>query len=151
MTDLTPEQEAKCREAAKEIYRLDIFCQAALIKGAAWSAAQAGREELIKQKDQAYWERNRLVAILARLYPSGRAVTDIPGWDAAWHNCIYIDLPTGQASWHIHDDEMMQFASLPEYTKPWDGHSIEEKYRRLLLLLLKLPTPPTQPSSGGAE
>lgn len=95
-------------------------------------------DSLKTARDRAYWERNRLVAILSRLYPSGRSVTAIPDWDAEWHNCIYIELPTGQVSWHIHDNEMVQFASLPEYASPWDGHSTDEKYRRLLLLLLKL-------------
>lgn len=33
---------------------------------------------------------------------------------------FYIDLPTGQISWHM-----------PEYTGDWDGHSTEEKYRRV--------------------
>lgn len=86
----------------------------------------------------AYWERNRLVALLSRLYPSGRSVTAIEGWDDEWHNCIYIDTPRGQLSWHIHDDEMVQFSSLPEYTGKWDGHTTDEKYRRILLLLLDL-------------
>lgn len=94
-----------------------------------------GAESRQKEVDNAYWERNRLVAILSRLYPSGRAITDIEGWDAEWHNCIYIDTPKGQLSWHIHDNEMVQFASLPEYKGTWDGHTTEEKYRRLLLLL----------------
>lgn len=95
-------------------------------------------EAATKEKDNAYWERNRLVAILARIYPSGRTLTNIDGWDEKWHNCIYLDTPRGQLSWHIHDDEMVQFASLPEYQGEWDGHSTEEKYRRLLLLLLDL-------------
>lgn len=96
------------------------------------------RESCQKEIDNAYWERNRLVAILARLFPSGRAVTNISGWDNKWHNCIYIDTPRGQLSWHVHDDEMIQFASLPEYPGDWDGHTTEEKYRRTLLLLLDL-------------
>lgn len=99
---------------------------------------EAGVAEQKKATDSAYWERNRLVALLARLYPSGRAITAIPGWDEAWHNCIYIDTPKGQLSWHVHDNEMVQFASLPEYKGEWDGHSTEEKYRRILLLILHL-------------
>lgn len=32
----------------------------------------------------------------------------------------YIELPTGQVSWH-----------LPRHVKEWDGHTTEEKYRRI--------------------
>jgi hypothetical protein len=81
--------------------------------------------------DAAYAERNQLVAVLARLFPSGIRRTAIEGWSEDWHNCVYIDLPTGQASWHYHDREAALFADLPVYTKPWDGHTSEEKYRRL--------------------
>ncbi|AGB41081.1 hypothetical protein Halha_1132 [Halobacteroides halobius DSM 5150] len=33
---------------------------------------------------------------------------------------VYIELPTGQVSWH-----------LPEHRKEWDGHTTEEKYNRI--------------------
>lgn len=33
---------------------------------------------------------------------------------------VYIQLPTGQVSWHI-----------TSYDKPYDGHSTEEKYQRI--------------------
>jgi hypothetical protein len=32
---------------------------------------------------------------------------------------VYIELPTGQVSWHM-----------PQHVVDWDGHSTEEKYRR---------------------
>ncbi len=85
-------------------------------------------------KDEAYAERNKLVAALARLYPSGIARTDIPKWDPEWHGCVYIDSPAGQLSWHFHDSEAYLFASLPPYEKPWDGHTTDEKYERLARL-----------------
>lgn len=83
------------------------------------------------QKDNAYTERNHLVALLAALYPSGKAKTDIPDWDSEWHNCIYIDFPWGQASWHVHDSDMYLFEHVPQYEKKWDGHTTEEKYRKI--------------------
>lgn len=86
------------------------------------------------EKDAAYLERNRLVALLASLYPSGIARTDIPGWLPEWHNCVYIDLPTGQASWHYHDSHAHLFAHLPPYRKQWDGHTTEQKYERVAAL-----------------
>jgi len=81
--------------------------------------------------DAAYKERNQVVAALAKSYPSGVGKTAIDGWDEAWHNCVYIDLPTGQASWHYHDRDAYLFEGLPLYAGKWDGHTTPEKYDRL--------------------
>jgi len=86
------------------------------------------------EKDAAYLERNRMVALLAGIYPSGIARTNIPGWLPEWHGCVYIDLPTGQASWHYHDSHAHLFAHLPAYTKAWDGHTTDLKYMRVAAL-----------------
>ena len=88
-------------------------------------------EELEAARDGAYTERNRLVALLASIHPSGVKKTAIPGWDKAWHGCVYIDTPQGQASWHFHDSEAHLFANLPPYEGEWDGHTTEEKYERI--------------------
>lgn len=85
-------------------------------------------ERLRADKDGAYHERNMLVALLARIYPSGIKRTEIEGWDPEWHGCVYIELPTGQASWHYHDSEAHLFVDLPSYEGEWDGHTAEEKY-----------------------
>lgn len=88
--------------------------------------------DMRERKDGAYLERNRIVALLASIYPSGTAITAIPGWDAEWHNCVYIELPTtGQVSWHFHDEHRHLFHRLPAYLKAWDGHDTEEKYSRV--------------------
>jgi hypothetical protein len=81
--------------------------------------------------DAVYLERNHLVALLAAIYPSGTARTAIEGWEPEWHGCVYIDLPTGQASWHYHDSHAHLFAHLPPYAGGWDGHTTEEKYQRV--------------------
>jgi hypothetical protein len=83
------------------------------------------------RKDEAYRERNYLVALLARLFPSGTRRTDISGWDEEWHGCVYVDLPTGQCSWHYHDSHAHLFVNLPAYTKEWDGHTTDQKYDRV--------------------
>ncbi len=85
-------------------------------------------------KHQAYLERNHLAAALARLYPSGTARTDIPGWSPDWHGCVYIDLPAGQISYHYHDSQVHLFAGLPAYEGHWDGHNKAEVHRRLARL-----------------
>lgn len=80
--------------------------------------------------DNAYHERNRLVALLARMFPSGVSKTEIEGWDPAWHNCVYIDLPTGQVSYHFHDREAPLFEGLPPYQGKWDGHTKDIVHER---------------------
>jgi hypothetical protein len=91
-------------------------------------------EALQAARDASYEERNKVVAALARLFPSGIAKTAIPGWLEDWHGCVYIDLPTGQVSWHYHDSQADLFEELPAYNGQWDGHDTPEKYRRLASL-----------------
>jgi hypothetical protein len=107
--------------------------------------------EMEQRKDAAYFERNQVVAALAKCFPSGIARTAIEGWSDDWHGCVYIDLPTGQVSWHFHDSQAGLFEGLPPYEKPWDGHTTEEKYRRLLALLRDVRLPFDKCSECGTE
>ena len=84
--------------------------------------------------DNAYAERNRLVAALSR-------ITGWPTWtatapDAEGFSIVYIESPAGQLSWHVQDSEMEQFGPLLKgyVGASWDGHSTEEKYARLASL-----------------
>ena len=88
-------------------------------------------EEMRQRKDDAYFERNQIVAALAKCFPSGIAKTAIEGWSEDWHGCVYINLPTGQVSWHFHESQAHLFAALQPYIGSWDGHDTPEKYRRL--------------------
>lgn len=90
-----------------------------------------------QERDGAYAERNRLVAALAKVFPACRAETEIEGWEPDWRWCVFVTLPTGQASWHIHESELPAFAWLPIEANPWDGHTTEEKYQRLAALRVK--------------
>lgn len=96
-------------------------------------------DTLEREKDAVYKERNWLVAALSRTYPSGRRKTVIQGWDPEWHNCVYLDLPTGQVSWHYHDSEAAMFEGLPLYTRAFDGHDKETVKHRLLSLRQPIP------------
>ncbi len=98
------------------------------------AAVKGALEDMEARKDDAYFERNNVVAALARLYPSGIARTNIPGWSEDWHGCVYIDLPSGQISYHCHDSQAYLFASLPPYAGTWDGHDKDEVHRRLSTL-----------------
>ena len=94
-------------------------------------AAECEREACAKEKDQAYLERNHLVAALSRLYPSGLRTTNIPGWSVDWHGCCMIDLPSGQISYHFHDSHAHLFAHLQPYRGEWDGHDKDCVHTRL--------------------
>lgn len=91
----------------------------------------SGIERLTNKKDGAYDERMHLVAALARLFPSGIRDTNISGWTPAWKGCVYIDLPTGQISYHYHTRHADLFAGLPAYRQPWDGHDKATVHARL--------------------
>lgn len=106
-------------------------------------AYERGLAETPARCDDVYEERNRCVALIAGMaiamgYCAGIAKTAIPDWDPAWHNCVYIDLPTGQVSWHYHDREAHLFNHLPPYGGQWDGHDTSEKYRRAALASMRL-------------
>lgn len=98
--------------------------------------ALADTRRVEEAKDNAYAERNKVVIALAHLAQQqgcrvGLDRTAIEGWEPEWHNCLYIDLPTGQVSWHFHDRELPQLADIGAYPGQWDGHTTEEKYERL--------------------
>jgi len=83
--------------------------------------------------DAVYRERAHLVAHLASLYPSVlvESAPDAPDWAI-----VYVDLPTGQASWHIATRDLPLFAGVQvvpadDPRAVWDQHSTAEKYRRV--------------------
>lgn len=87
---------------------------------------------LSESRDRGYSERDQLVALISKLYPAGLERHEGDGWEDDWRWIVFIDLPTGQASWHIHDSELNLFQHLPRFQgRVWDGHTTEEKYRRI--------------------
>lgn len=100
-----------------------------------WKEARDEAEALRAGKQQAYAERNKLVAWLASIFPSTMCETDIEGWDPEWHWCIYIDTPAGQLSWHIRESELIGFAHVKRAETEWDGHTTDEKYQRVSMLV----------------
>lgn len=118
-------------EAMSDYYRLETVPREAL------QAAIASEKNVVAERDAAYSERNTLVALLTTLFPAGIRRTEIPGWQPEWHNCVYVDLPNGQAAWHYHDREAHLFQHLPPYTREWDGHTTEQKYQRIMELVRK--------------
>ena len=93
-------------------------------------------ESLRAQKDAAYQERDMLVAALSKEFDAHlcRHPDEDADWDNDWRWIVCVHLPTGQATWHIHDSELSMFAHLRRGENHWDGHSTDEKYRRLAAL-----------------
>lgn len=116
-------------------------------------------KELEAQKDGAYRERDALVAALSTLFPShlSRHPDEDATWDDDWRWIVCVHIPTlvdvggavaqaagldsrwqpknQQVTWHIHDSELPMFSHLTPSMNHWDGHSTEEKYRRLAALV----------------
>ena len=82
----------------------------------------------------AYRERAHLLAHLAAIYPSRLihgADPEEPDWPVLF---IHLPMPRGQVTWHISPDDLDLFEDVPDEEADWavwDGHSTEEKYRRL--------------------
>lgn len=112
-------------------------------------------DRVVEQKDCAYSERDKCVAGLAALAARlgwsawlGKHVGD--PWDHDWRNIVFINLPTGQVSWHIHDSELPLFDFLDEIPeRTWDGHTTEQKYERLIGLTTRAAPYEVQPGKPG--
>ena len=103
-------------------------------------------DEMVEKSklDACYEERNRVVAVLAKLVHSlrftgvfeahlARHLDEDKMWDDEWRWIVFIRLPSpwSQLSWHIHDRELPLFDFLPKERNDWDHHSTEDKYRRM--------------------
>jgi len=78
--------------------------------------------------DEAYLDRNlcvQVIASMARQLGYNAGIRENGDWPI-----LYIDLPTGQVSWHIPKADIAGIS--PEYHKEWDGHDVEIKRMRLI-------------------
>jgi len=99
-------------------------------------------DKLQKGINYAYYERSQLVAALSKLFPAflERHPKSDTAWQDDWRWIVVIDLPTGQACWHIHDSDLHDFNHLcrkDENFYSWDGHTYEDTYKRLAALSVK--------------
>jgi len=99
------------------------------------SIEEAGRERWLEEQPKmdltatVYRERHHVIAHLAAAYPSVmmlNADPEEPDWPV-----LFVTLPTGQVSWHIAPRDMDLFRHVRVGSAEWDGHDVEEKYRRL--------------------
>lgn len=80
-------------------------------------------------RNAVYEERNRLVALISKVFPSCIGIDEKE--EEGWQHVIYVDLPTGQCSWHIPDFQLEHFSHLDIIDVEYDGHTTEEKYQRI--------------------
>lgn len=93
--------------------------------------------------DAVYKERNACVGTLAhlaaRLGYTVRMGTHYPcRAHPDWHDVVFVELPTGQVSWHLKRGEkeelhLSRFPYVSGLGGGWDGHTTEKKYARMRL------------------
>ena len=90
-------------------------------------------QSLENQKNNAYAERNELIAFMTTLYDSHlcRHPDSDKEWEDEWRWIVCIHSPAGQLTWHVHQTELPKFYHLKVEENHWDGHTTEEKYERI--------------------
>lgn len=103
---------------------------------AAYKRVCEERDELRKAQGALYRERAHLTAFLAACYPS----VQCPDFDDDEYRLLYVATPTGQMSWHVHEDDAADLLGhVPEdEAAEWDGHTTEQKYGRLAEMTRRL-------------
>ncbi len=90
----------------------------------------AVEEEAAAGLDEAYRERNAVVAALIRTNEWPTWIVPAPDATGWW--IVYAETPNGQVSWHVGAADLDLF---PDWNTvaaaTWDGHTTEEKYLRL--------------------
>ncbi len=77
-----------------------------------------------------YAERNRIAQALGKMAMKlGYNVGIKDDKEDKDYVILYIDLPTGQVSWHIPKRELI--GKFPEYNGNWDGHDTKSKIERV--------------------
>jgi hypothetical protein len=77
---------------------------------------------------EAYLDRNLAVQVIAVMANRLGYHMGIRNRNDEWP-ILYIDLPTGQVSWHLPSQELI--GNFPDYMGEWDGHDVVEKRDRL--------------------
>ena len=91
-------------------------------------------EKLIKEKNQAYWERNNLLSYISKILPSWleKHPDDDTAWEIDWRNIVFIYFPEGVFSWHFQDSEIDLFDHLNfREGNSWDGITTADKYKKM--------------------
>ena len=136
--ELTEMAERPMKATVQALLDKGIIAQPGLSSGflaRELTSSLARIDRLAELKNSAYHERNMCVAALSKLFAAHLARHEgDPEWEPDWRTIVCIHLPTGQATWHVHDSEVNLFAHLSLAECEWDGHTAEEKYERLARL-----------------
>ncbi|MBD1995310.1 hypothetical protein H6G00_01525 [Leptolyngbya sp. FACHB-541] len=93
----------------------------------------AEKAELEARIEQLHWERNCCISLIAQMAECLKLTIGLgadpkePEWPV-----VFLELPSGQVSWHVPMSEIDNFSFLGAYFYGWDGHTTEEKYDRVL-------------------
>ena len=149
------ELRKKVRDQEEQIEGLRSFVKdtsrALLAKEQTITQLKRKKAELSEDVFTAYDERARLLAVLASWFPSIIKV-DLDALNPDYSSVLYIQLPTGQISFHIFKGQLDFLDHVPrmnmhgKFIEPWmetraqeegtinvewDGHSTEEKWLRI--------------------
>lgn len=118
-----------------KVQALELMTYEQLITFGVSKLAIEMRDSHKKELNGVYTERMQCVATLcAHWHNLGFTVgldTHSGEWDEDWRTIVYADLPTGQVSWHMHISDIELFSHIPWKDFEFDGHSTEEKYKRV--------------------
>lgn len=92
-------------------------------------------DALVEANELIYAERDHCVAALMRAWRTFGitvGITEDPNAEDEWKHVVVAEIPTGQVSWHVHDDELSLFEGLTEYTRPREEDDPSTTYERLL-------------------
>lgn len=98
-------------------------------------------EETDLSVEKVYAERDKVLVLLAKMaqeqgIPVGIAIDeDMPD---VWKYVVVINLPTGQVSWHILEEELEWFTFLDNHDMDWEDPAYEEKYKRVFKYVKEL-------------
>src|SRR3990167_10899715 len=99
-------------------------------------ASIGGKKKIIgtfeKEEDAYTAYQTYKEAILEAANTDGTYILPSQLSNSGLYSSLYMKLPNGQVSWLIQESNMDLSEFLPNYPDKWDGHSYEEKRRRLL-------------------
>lgn len=101
--------------------------------------ANGSKEEIYKvvsrinlDRSAVYRERDKLISVLSKLWPSHLSLSDKSN-----RFVVCVHSPEGQLTWHVLQQERDLFLHLKFEEDHWDGHTTEEKYKRLKKIKFK--------------